>query len=35
MKKGKEGNWWALLPLLVFVLVYVGIAFITKDFYSV
>ena len=35
MKKGKEGNWWALLPLLVFVLVYVGIALITKDFYSV
>ena len=35
MKKGKEGNWWALLPLLVFVLVYIGIAFITKDFYSV
>lgn len=35
MKKGKEGNWWALLPLLVFVLVYVGIAFVTKDFYSV
>lgn len=35
MNKRKEGNWWALLPLLVFVLVYIGIALITKDFYSV
>lgn len=35
MNKEKKGNWWALLPLIVFVVVYVGIAIIAKDFYSV
>ncbi|MGG7079306.1 Na+/H+ antiporter NhaC family protein [Clostridium sardiniense] len=35
MNKENKGNWWALLPLIVFVVVYVGIAIIAKDFYAV
>lgn len=31
----KRGNVWALLPLLVFIIVYVGSALLAKDFYAV
>ena len=31
----KRGNVWALLPLLVFIIVYVGSALLAKDFYEV
>ena len=31
----KRGNGWALLPLLVFVIVYVASALLAKDFYAV
>lgn len=31
----KKGNVWALIPLLVFVVVYLAAAFIAKDFYTV
>ena len=29
----KKGNWWALLPIAVFLLVYIGISLIFNDFY--
>ena len=31
----KRGNGWALLPLLVFVIVYISSALLAKDFYTV
>ena len=31
----KKGNGWALLPLLVFIIVYVSSALLAKDFYAV
>mgnify|MGYP002553105998 FL=1 len=31
----KRGNVWALLPLLVFIIVYIGSALLAKDFYTV
>ncbi len=30
----KEGNGWALLPILVFLLIFLGAGIITKDFYA-
>ena len=33
--KEKKGNIFALLPLLVFILSYIGIAYLAKDFYAV
>ncbi|MEG2738447.1 Na+/H+ antiporter NhaC family protein [Clostridium sp.] len=35
MNKLNKGNPWALLPLLVFITVYVGISLIANDFYAV
>ncbi len=29
----KKGNWWALLPIAVFLVVYIGISLIFNDFY--
>ncbi len=30
----KKGNWWALLPILVFLVVYIGVSLIFNDFYA-
>lgn len=30
----KKGNWWALLPIAVFLVVYIGISLIFNDFYA-
>ncbi|MDQ0149947.1 Na+/H+ antiporter NhaC family protein [Eubacterium multiforme] len=35
MNETKKGNWWALIPLVVFIVVYVGIAIVAKNFYAV
>ena len=29
-----KGNWWALLPIAVFLLVYIGVSLIFNDFYA-
>ena len=29
-----KGNWWALLPIAVFLVVYIGVSLIFKDFYA-
>lgn len=29
----KKGNWWALLPIAVFLIIYIGVSVIFKDFY--
>ena len=30
----KKGNWWALLPIAIFLVVYIGISLIFNDFYA-
>lgn len=30
----KQGNWWALLPIAVFLTVYIGVSLIFNDFYA-
>ena len=30
----KKGNWWALLPIAVFLVVYIGVSLIFNDFYA-
>lgn len=30
----KKGNWWALLPIAVFLVVYIGVSVIFNDFYA-
>lgn len=30
----KQGNWWALLPIAVFLVVYIGVSLIFNDFYA-
>ena len=30
----KKGNWWALLPIAVFLVVYIGVSIIFNDFYA-
>ena len=30
----KKGNWWALLPIAVFLVVYIGVSLIFSDFYA-
>ncbi len=33
IEQQKKGNWWALLPIAVFLIVYIGIGVIFNDFY--
>ncbi len=34
MIEQKKGNWWALLPIAVFLVVYIGVGVIFNDFYA-
>ena len=30
----KKGNWWALLPIAVFLVVYIGVSLVFDNFYA-
>lgn len=34
METQRKGNWWALLPIAVFLVVYIGVSLIFNDFYA-
>ena len=34
METQRKGNWWALLPIVVFLVVYIGVSLIFNDFYA-